>query len=152
ERPAATVVTEQVLDPSAASASELLQALGVGFLRELPQQNGDRSLPGPIGVSQVHLRCCLSSAVYEYGCQAPSGVFSGGANRSRRRPRAASPSPPCSPPKQALRLHPHAACWAVGQGRKRYRSVGVRLGSGARPERPSIRGGPATVPSTVCRV
>src|SRR5262249_11692662 len=36
------------------------------------------------------------AVVYEYGCQVPSGIFSGGANRSRRRPRAASPSPPCS--------------------------------------------------------
>src|SRR5262245_63390301 len=29
---------------------------------------------------------------------------------------------------------------------------GVRLGPGARPERPSIRGGPGTVPSTLYRI
>src|SRR5262249_15401708 len=33
----------------------------------------------------------LYGAVYEYGCQAPSGIFSGGADRPRRRPRADSP-------------------------------------------------------------
>src|SRR5262249_42034438 len=34
----------------------------------------------------------------------------------------------------------------------RLRSVGVSVGPGARPERPSIRGGPATVPSTLYRI
>lgn len=42
-----------------------------------------------------------SAAVYEVYCQAPSGVFSGGANRSRRRPRVACSSPPCSAPESS---------------------------------------------------
>src|SRR5262245_5030444 len=114
----------------------------------------------------------FAPAVYEYGCQVPSGVFSSGANRSRRRPRAPSRSPPCFPPehffpaalpspqagggrrrgKNGPRLRPPAAGLAVRQGRKRLRSVGVRLGPGARPERPSIRGGPAPAPSTWYRI
>jgi hypothetical protein len=36
--------------------------------------------------------------------------------------------------------------------RQHLRSAGVRLGPGARPEQPSIRGGPATAPSTYYRI
>src|SRR5262249_25590243 len=44
----------------------------------------------------------IRAAVYEYGCQAPSGIFLGGADRPRRRLRAAFPSPPCSPPEHSV--------------------------------------------------
>src|SRR5262249_10820726 len=47
----------------------------------------------------------------------------------------------------ALRLPPQAARGAVWLCRKRSWSAGVRLGSGARPERPSIRVEPATAPA-----
>jgi hypothetical protein len=89
-------------------------------------------------IDLIHTRTSACAAVYEYGCQVPSGIFSGGADRPRRRPRAASPSPRCSPPRQAFRLHPHAAGWAVGQGRKCSWSAGVRLGPGARNDRLSV--------------
>src|SRR5262249_45362672 len=62
------------------------------------------------------------------------------AGRGRRRKKDAPP------------LHPHVARWAALWCRKRFRSAGVQLGSGARPERPSIRGRPATLSSTFYRV
>src|SRR5262249_37558430 len=49
------------------------------------------------------------------------------------------PSPPRGAPGRV---------WCQG----RCRSVGVAVGPGARPERPSIRGGPATAPSTLYRL
>src|SRR5262245_35586193 len=49
-------------------------------------------------------------------------------------------------------LHPHAARWAWWRWRKQLRSAGVHLGPGTRPERPSIRVEPATVPSTFHRI
>jgi hypothetical protein len=54
--------------------------------------------------------------------------------------------------KKAPRDHPHAARWAVRPWPKRFRSAGVLLGPGARPERPSIRVGPAAAPSTCYRL
>jgi hypothetical protein len=54
--------------------------------------------------------------------------------------------------KNAPRLHPHAAHGARRRWRRPLPSVGVLSGPGARPEQPSIRVGPATVPSTFYRV
>lgn len=113
----------------------------------------------------------VGAAVYDDGCQVPPGVFCGGADRPRRRPRAESWVRPCSSPehsfpaaalpspaagggrreKNAPRLRPGAPS-AVRGFPKRLRSAGVRLGPGARPERPSIRVGPATAPSTWYRI
>jgi len=144
----------------------------------LPAGAGSRTMPAPARVppavsrqAESTHRVVVSAAVYEYGCQVPSGVFSGGADRPRRRPRAGSPSRPCSLPehsfaaalpspqvgggrrrKNAPPIHPQAARWAVQGERKRLRPAGVRLGPGARPERPSIRGGPTPVPSTLYRI
>jgi hypothetical protein len=42
------------------------------------------------------------AAVYEDGCQAPSGVFLGGADQPRRRPRADFRSHPCFPPEHVF--------------------------------------------------
>src|SRR5262249_20099247 len=56
----------------------------------------DKEEPARPVSQEPHEAPACSAAVYEYGCQVPSGVCSGGANRSRRRPRAVSPSPPCT--------------------------------------------------------
>src|SRR5262249_39687892 len=88
-----------------------------------------------------------SAAVYEYGCQAPSGVFSGGANCSRRWPRAASQFASLLSPLTYMRR-----AGPLGSIASAFRSAGVRRGPGARPEQPSIRVGPATAPNTFYRV
>src|SRR5262249_51701295 len=49
-------------------------------------------------------------------------------------------------------LRPHAVRLAVWPGGTPPPSAGVRLGPGARPERPSIRVRPATAPSTLYRI
>src|SRR5438045_192712 len=51
-----------------------------------------------------------------------------------------------------LDFHPGAVRCALRWWRKRLPSAGVHLGPGARPERPSIRVGPATIPSTFYRI
>jgi hypothetical protein len=69
-------------------------------------------------------------------------------------------SPPPSPhprlgegggERMLLNLHLHAVRGAVQAWRQRFWPAGVRLGPGARPERPSIRVRPATAPSTLYR-
>src|SRR5262245_48769384 len=79
------------------------------------------------------LPCCLPE--HSFAAALPSPVAGG----ERRR-------------KNAPRLPPNASHGAVLRWCTRLPSAGVRLGPGARPERPSIRVGPATAPNTCYRV